>query len=700
MTLTVPKAGSVAGRAAAPRFENHSAGGDVAQLGRVMTSIGQRVEADILGRERQRLNVDMMKDLNDLRLEISQIGDPDQAATAWDTRAAELRKSYFESGDEDGTPRVSAKNSEAMGLAFDELSNRHSFSVGRQVIEGRHSQHRANLMKFEHEAVRQAEFAGPEMRSTYIGQYTDHIHNLVASGVVDAAAGQKMITDFSGSWDKAYAIGLVDTDPQSFLDMSSSGNLPGLDGELQARLRVQARSNIEQASSAADRALVAEKKKADKALADRFADIRDVVASGMQSADLDLLSTEEAKAHPDYAKTMASVSLAQEQPDLARMTPGQIDALIAGEKSRPVKKAHQTERLEELERLKSEFTRGYEQDPVAYAAQAGLYVPDLPDFDPSNPVAFARGLQARVQMAAEMEEEGYLKEGRFFSDAERDAIDELVDSDQDPKSRLALAKSVALALGSSTGMSASKISDDPTFSWSTSLLAQGAPERTAYDILAGQTKLDKNTVVAPNRNDAKVLFHEETDQIFNDLPGLTDQVLGSAIAIYAEGNPIDDSGEIDDKKFASAVQRALGGSEGVGGFDEITAIGDRHTIPLPARVDHKVLDKTLDQVRHSLKKNWDASRPKGSRWVDPNLSILEGASLTGAAPNLGDPKSERYAPDDIWDDLQLAPVWPDGQPADRYALYRVRNGHKIFVRDTDGNTFTMSLGRLIEGSAK
>ncbi|WP_422050138.1 hypothetical protein [Shimia sp.] len=700
MTLTVPKSRRGAGQVAAPRLENVSAGADIAQFGRALTGIGQRVEADILGRERQRLNVDMMKDLNDLRLEVSQIGDPDQAEAIWASRSGELRKSYFEGTNEDGSPRVSAQNAEALRLTFDELSNRHAFAVGRQVIQGRHAQHRANLMQFEHEAVRQAEFADPQMRSTFIGQYAELVQSQVESGVFDAAVGQQMVADFAGSWDKAYSISLVDTDPQAFLDMSSAGTLSGLDGELQSRLRVQARSNIDRAAAANDRAAEAARKTAEKATADRLTDIRDVLSAGMTSNDLAYLETDEAKNSPDYARTMATVSLAQEQPTLAQMAPAQIDALIAAEKSRPVQKKYQTERLGELERIKGEVSRGYEQDPVAYAARAGLYVPELPDFDPSDLVAFARGLQGRVQMAEEMEELGYVKEGRFFSDAEQDALSEVIDSARDPGDRLALAKSLALAFGSGTGANVGQVSDDPLFSWTANLISQGAPEATAMAILSGQTKIDQKSVVVPGRKDAAVLFHEETNGAFADLPGLTDQILGSAIALYAQENPADDAGEIDDDKFNSAIQRALGGSDGVGGLIEISSMGDDHHIPLPARLQHEVLEDTLDRVGSALRRNWDPRQPRGQRLLAPDLSGLQGASLSGLAPDLGDVESENFAPSDVWRDLQIAPLWPDGQPSDRYVLYRMRNGQPIFVKDTEGKTFTMSLNRLVEEMAE
>lgn len=712
--LIVPTAGSDGGRAAnvTPR-EAPQTGAMLAQLGQQMESVGLNLENDYLDRQAKRFQVDLTRDMNNLRLEVDQVGDPDAAEAMWMARSNELRQSFLQGQTEDGRPKVHKRNAERFGLAFDEMHNRFSTAVARQTLAGRQSQREATYIEYAHEATRAAATADPDTRAVLTAEGIDHIDSLVANNVIDAAEGARRKAALYGDIDNARAIEMVASDPVGFLQASDGEDFGGLSGDVLARYRVRAQANIDSEQAALLRAAGVEAKKRAKVTADRLADIRDVVGEGMQTTDMAWLASDEAKTAPDYAETMASISLSDDNPGMAQMTPAQFDALIAGEKARPVTFKYQTERYQRAAELKADAEAAWAKDEIAYAQEIGIYVPELPEFDPDNPVEFGRALQARVEHGQEMVDAGHISTGRALSDVERDALEVLAKPDQDPKSRLALVKSLALGYGDTARTHAEGINDDPVFGWAVSLTTQGVPDRTVRMILSGQTKLSNKTVSAPSRAQAIELFHEQTGNDFQDQPQLTNAVLGAALAIYAEENPIEDTGELDDEKFKQAIQIAMGATRGGdqklsrGGIMEIDGPVD-YQLPLPANMDHASVLAGLAAVRAELD---NTVRNRGGAGSDPtkygelvakgrSFGLLTGASLTGVAPDFGDPAESTYSPDGRWDDLQLEPLWPDGQPADRYVLFEIRNGRKVYLEGTDGNTFQLSLKQLIAGAAQ
>lgn len=712
MTLTVPKAGSTAGSAAQVRLEAPQGAGAMAQFGQVMAEVGRHVEDDQLRREAQRFTVDLTRDLNDLRLEVSQIGDPDQATATWDQRSTALRQSYMDGQTDSGRPRVSQKNSDRFGLTFDQLHNQHSFSLGRQAVAARHAEYQANTLTYRHEALTQMSAADEDQRAVLAGQYSTMLGDMEAANVINAAQRAQLELAFLNDAENARAIGMVANDPQAYLDADAAGKFDAMDAEARAQRRVQAQGNLDRAASATQRAIEADQTAEVKATGNRLGDMRDVLGAGMQSEDLTFLETPQAKSHEDYSETMAALALANEQPDLGRMTLEQIDTLIAAEKARPVAKKYQTERLEFLAGLKVKVEAGYEKDAIAYAAQAGLYVPDLPEFDPNDPKAYAEGLSARIEHGQYMQDQGYTKDVVVLSEAEQEQFEELVGSDQDPASRLTMVKAMAAAYGDEAGGQSAKLAGDPVFGLAAGLIAQGLPDKTARDILSGQTKLAQKTVANPSRSQAIELFHEKTEGLFRDQPHMTEAVLGAALAIYAEENPTEDPTELDGTKFNRAVQRAMGalpGDDGqlsVGGLQTIGEIGEDHLVPLPPRMPAQQVNDALERVGDQLGWHWKSDDPNYSGgpttggYIQPNVDLLASASLSDQVPDLGDPGGDDYNPKDIWNDLQLAPLWPDGRQADSYVLFRMRGGRPVYLQDTSGQTFVLSLGRLLKGAAQ
>lgn len=711
MTLTVPKASSNAGRAAHVRVEASQVGSSVAQFGQKMEAVGAALEDEQLSREVARFQTDLTGDMNNLRLEVMQMGDPDQAEAAWRDRTTFMRNSYLNGTTTDGRPRVSKKNAERFDLAFDELYNRNSFSLGKQTLGARHAQREATYLQYASEATKQGASADPDMLAVLIGQSDEQIDQLVANNVIDAAEGARRKIGIRSDISNARAIESVAGDPFGFLVAADRGDFGGLEADTLARYRVQASANIARTDAADIRAATSAQKTADKVIDEQLSTYRDIAPAGARaSLDWEFLNRADVKSRPEYPETMAAISLGNEQPDLAQLTPKQLDTLIATESGKKVAEKYQTERLKVLTDLREDAADDFGKDPIAAAQARKMDVPDLPDFDPENPIEFGRALNARADYGAEMHERGYTKTSRSMSNGEREAFEGHVKADRPPEDKLAAAKALVVGYGSQARSEAVGISGDPVFAWSVSLLGQGVPDKTARDILAGQTKLATKTVASPSRARAIEQFHDYTGDEFKDQPELTESVLGAALAIYAEENPVADTSEIDADLFGRAINRAMGGTIGrsgdisVGGLQEFS-VNDgifsdtTYKIPLPAGVAKQdVIDVmnafSVDENAPGVEFSKRTQRRHLGHVMMPANDRLLAASISGVAPMLGDDGAASL------DQMRLEPLWPDGQPADRYVLSTMRGGRQVYLKDTNGQIFQLSLKELVRSLDK
>lgn len=706
--LTVPVAGIEPGRAARAGQIVPDAGGDaLAEFGKTMAAVGNAVESDRLDRQLKRAQVDMTRDLNNLRLEAMQIGSPDEADRVWNEGKARIRNGFMQPG-VDGKLRIDAKNVERFDLLFDDLANRHEYSLGARGIELRNAERQATFMAYTHEAAQVYATGDDEVRSATLADLDAAVDEDVAAGRIDAAEGQKRKMEFRAQGDNARAIRMISDDPRGFqaaLDAGEFGNLP--EGT-RARYSVQATNAV----AAQDKAVATEVEKQararSKVLGDRLTEIRKIAGAGAQAVDEAFLTDPEVMAHPEYGETMAALSLRDEGKLIEQMSPRELREQIASEKSGSKSHAYQTERLTLLERTLADHEEGYAGDAVAYAQSNGLDVPPWPGADLSSPGRLADTLQARGEWARQQVAQGYVSDPVVMSDAERTQLSEVAGKTAHPDARLALSKELIAGLGADAAIiEAQAISNDPTFGWVTSLVGQGAPDSTARAILDGQSKIAQKTVTAPSRSDAIEIFHAVTDGEFRDLNDLTAGVLNSALAIYAHDMPDGDPGAIDEDKFEEAIQRALGASTDssgtltVGGLQTIDppGWGNEHSVPLPVNVPRRSVEAGMGAIADELSEGLrSVDRDGQGGAIGIPQRVLAGVSLTGALPDFGDPESDGYDPAGIWSQLRLEAYWPDGQPRDHYLLYRMRAGRKAYLQDINGQPFQMSLKQLVRAT--
>lgn len=712
--LTLPVAGVSPGRAAnrSTPVEPSQAGAALAGFGQLANQVATKLQDDLLDRELKRAQVDLTRDVNDLRLQVEQIGDPDAADQAWMQGVEALRARYTQP-DETGRAPVNKLNENNFGLMFDGLTNSVAFDIGRRNLGLRNAEREATWINYTQTAVNAAARANPETRSQIVANGFDQIDSLVAAGIIDAAEGERRRQGLVQEVDNARAIRMVADDPAGFISAAQSGDFAGLPGDAIARYEVQAQSRIE--TIAKQQATEAERIERERQaeIGDRLTDMRQIMAAGRDAVDEAFLMDPAAQAHPEYARTMAAKSLQLEGNLLTEMSTGQIDALIAAEKTRKLKEPWEAERLTLLEEWRDRHDDGYRKDPVGHQQSLGLSVIDLPEFDPANPAPFLRALDFRRRDAERLVAEGYTSDYRLFSDEERDGLNKLASVETDPATRVALAGALAQA-SPETADRVTSIIADPVFGHVSGYIGAGGTQATAEGILRGQRILSEKTVILPPERDRKSEAFNHLKGYFASQPVARDveaSVIAAADALYAtkmrQTGPADD---IDDAVYRQAVHEVLGGTGAYSGRDAKGGMQDYNDAPtpLPPGVGVRDIDTTVMELRRNLrglrtptylKSDTDAIalprfgagvtvRPVTRHTSEEARALgearLQAASLSGGLPVI----DGSLIDDDVLGEAQFRAMGPD-----RYQLIL----DDLPIQDGEtGRAYEFSLTRLLQ----
>lgn len=718
MTLTVPRAGVSAGRAPTLQVEENQTAGVVAEFGARIGQAGERILGDALDRQATRLQIDMTRALGEARLELEQEQDPDAIDAGWQSRSAELRKQFVEG---DGTAPVHPRLRERVGLAFDELANRHALALGGRAVEARQNQRRAQWLEYSTEVLAQSRTADPNTRQALLDQATRKVDEDLAAGhITPFEAAERKIT-LRDEAARTAARGLVDDNPQDFLARVEAGEFADMEADALEAYRVRAQGNIQQAEAQAARDAEAAEADRQKQIGDQLDLISDIAGKGgITAAETDFLASPDARNHPDYTRAMAAVQLRDEIPQLATMAPPELEALLRDERAKPRTARYQMERVAVLERLLDETRAGWSGDGVTYAAEKGFRVPELPAWDPSQPAGFEAGLRDRLGFASRAIAEGYTDRPPILSDTEIAQLRDAASVTADPSARAALARSLWRATGGRLAPVASLIEADPVFAHAAGLIGQTGSDTVAREMFRGQQKIAAGTVNVPSAADQNAVLFDVTGGILSDDPALG-QIKQAAIALYADAaagldpEQVREAGrwiENSDARaiFERSVQRALGatpdgsGRLRIGGVQELaTDRGNFGTVILPPGVHVNAAGQALDRTLRSLAGVTTAADgtalfpdPEGlfsGRAMPPlesRLAILSAASLSGAAPDLGDDPVLAFS------NTRLVLVGDDS-----YSLMFQRDdGGEDLVLQEDGRPYRFSLRRLIREAGR
>lgn len=699
MALTVPTAGSVAGRAAVVRLDAPDTGAVVAQFGAKMAEIGQQWQAEDRQRTAARAQLDITRDLGLARQEVEQIGDPAQIGTAWDAQVAAIREKYV-------TPDMDPQVRDQLDLTMRELGDRHGLALGNRVITLRQSQQQADWMGMQQQIAAEAVTADPETFQALLELGNAAIDQRVASGALDpaTAAGEKLALERQVYGGRADA--LLQNDPQALLDGIAAGQWNVL-GDGLAQVKTAAERAVAERAARATKDAEAAAKEQEAAIGKRLDEITAIVGKGGVAVDEAFLNDPAVKANPKYGEAAAAIALRNETPGIRTMTVAELDRQIATEKAKPRGFQYEMERLAVLESWRAEAEKKAATDPVGYMRDIGLTVPPLPDFDPANPQAYAQALAARVAREPVVQQQGYAAKGvqAIWSAAELAQVKAAADPKADPETRLALARSFAVQGEAAADRLASAVGADPVFRRATRIMGTLGDEGLASELMRGQARIQSKTVVMPTGPDQTRTFDAITGGAFDGNPAAKAELMAAAEALYADRAATIDAGDgtawADNSAavdaYTEAVQRVTGarqddtGSYTIGGLQEFNGA----TTYLPPGVSVDALTTGWDNITRKLDvpQGYDAD-PAAANITRLQGSAFAAASLVpGAVPDLGSD------PADILSEVQLRPVLTkDGRTTDVYELTYSINGRTITVPQagaSDGRAYRFKLPTLL-----
>lgn len=712
MTLTVPKAGTIAGRAADTasaigRIAGARAevAGDIAAFGNRMLQHGLQWKAEQRAMQVRRTELDIARDMGAARLEVEQIGDPAQIGPTWDAKVAEIKAKYIT---DDMDPEAAA----ALDLSLQGLGDKHTLALSEKTINLGRSQQEAQWIEMRQVITTEAAKADPTTFQAMIEMGEASIDERVAKGLIDPAAGAREKQALRTEVYSARAMTAIETDPAAALAAAEAGEFDALGAEGVAKLKLDAQGEIDRRTAAQAKADEA----AAKARADQIGTRLKAIAGGAEKGrvvvDEAYLSDPEVQAHPDYAKAKAMVELRKESPSLDVMTVAQLDAAIEAEKKRPITEPWENERLAVLQGMRDKKAAAYATDPKAAAAASGIPAPALPDFDPADPGAFADALAASVSHDSYLRQQGYTNRPAIFTTEEKAAVKPILDPKAEAGPKVALLEAILQGTGGNPGPVLAELEADPVVRRGLKVLGLTGDRELTKAMLRGGQKIAEETVIAPSARDQVLIFDELTGGVFDDMPAVKAEVMEAALALYGDSatglDPTDDPDTFAEA-YGTAVQRLLGaqpdqnGELTIGGLQEVA--GSLTVLPPGVAVrevedawekltDHLngvVYDPALSGAQamagadpSALREGFDAPVPEAA---DP-LRAFKAASLYGGVPDLGG------SPATFFEGLTLHRL---GE-SDVYEFRYESGGRSFTVPQTDGTAYRFRLKDLIRGA--
>lgn len=701
--LTVPVAPTRVGETAAILQPITSTASTYAKLGDVVHNVAMKIENDRLDRQMGRAQVDVEKDLGELRNEMEALGDPDEIDQVYAARVDEIRQRYLNGTNDKGRRLVDKRNEERFGLAFDSVANRHGLALGTKTVALRQSEKAATFANYDAVAANEAARTSGEGRDEIYQNYDAYVDKLVDDGIKNPEQGAALKLDFRSRTESAEAIGLIQSDPEGYLELAEAGAFNNLDPETLARNTNSARTQIAERDRAEATAVDKREREENAAWKKDLDGAVAAAAAGRYSPAIELLGNPEVlrRLPEEAAQLEAALALSGEGKNIGTMTPAELTAALEEEKKAPASRKWQLERQDLIEQTLKADKAGWARDPISYAREKGLpgFDVELPEFDPANPETFGEVLEQRVRLASELVEKGYVAKAPLpLTTDEIAGLKAMTVATEDPEMRAALAGTLATSIGPD-GMA--KLGLDQSFVFAGGLASEGrAGPKLLGEVMKGQTKLASKLVELPPLKERHEAIFDQVGSLFEGVPGGDGALAGvvsTADALYAQRTatqgPLDD---IDEAVYKQALHEALGGTgtwddtgSATGGVADIRG----KTTFMPAGIPHDMAESALDNLSYEVgrsEKNGGFRDPDApARAGERVLETFETMSLTGGVPQYG----ERALSGDEWEAAEIVAVGDD-----EYLIgYRSSDGTLRTATDsTSGQAFRFSMRRLIE----
>lgn len=696
MTLTVPRAGVVAGRAPQIQVEAPTTGADIAEFGQAMQRVGIGLERERNGRLLAQAKTGMMAGLNDLRLELENSGDPDLIDTGFPQRATALRDQLL--SDLPQSIRADAQ------IAFDDMAERNRFSLGRVAMELRHGQRRVALQDMQRTVVSGAAGADADLRAGLMEQFVQTVEENLQAGALNPEQAAKLIADTDASINTAEARRLLRDDPDALAQRLETGDIFGLDEEARQSWLTRARAEIDNRADALARAAERDQRQREQEVGAELAEATRILKSGRMPENLDALTGSEMHlAHANAEAFGQALMLYERRPDFLRAPPDIMRQMIAEEEARPISSAGENDILSTMRAALVEAEQAWTDDPITASVTKQLgNPPSLPD-DPAStpPGALAEALLQRSFYSESLlgndDLPGYLRSRddlRLFSNEERALFKQMADPSAPPSQRADLATAFALAFGDDAPEWLTEISTDPVFDFVGGMVAAGGDPRLARSIFEGQRAIDNQDVPLPARPQRRQAWFVEFQGLFDNEfeTGMRDAVIAAADALYAyraRGDASRTDGRISETAYMQAVHEVLGGTgehgrrSARGGVQQING----HATLLPPHVAGREVERAWNAVGRELAFGNLNVADLGDLDAETDR-IMRSLSATGSVPVFGGQVMDA----NTWANTGLRAIG-DG----RYALiYTHPTLGQTIAHDDQGQIFQLDLQALLE----
>lgn len=723
MSITIPEAGSVAGRSASVEIRQPDIGGFVAEVGSAVAQKMGQIKAQQRAVVYEKTQLDMTKETGLEYQRVSQLTDPVQRDAEWQGVEARLRDKYVNAKDENGQPIFTPEEADALGLSIQGLTTKHALAIGEGNIKLTQSQQTAAWLEAKTDIATTAATADPDTMAALIEFGEAAIDRRVQQGIILPDQGVTEKQAFRAEVANARATAALDQDPEAFIAAADQGIYKDLGPERVAQLKVTAQAEADRRKAAEASMTEAEAKKRTDAIGNRLDTIGELTVAGRKVADVDFVlnAPDEVKENPKYPRALARVKLGQEIPNLDLMTPAELDKLIAAEKDRTIVEDWENERLPALIELRDTKAAALATDPKAALADAGLPAPELPEFDPADTAGWSAALSESISFDAYQRDKGYSDQSAVFTKEQKAELKGILAPGAEAGPKVALMTAILNGAGGNASAVLADLEADPVSLRALKVLGATRDVGLTEGILRGQQKLEGKTVVPPSRKEQVLAFDAATGGAFDDAPAVKAEIMEAALALYADSAAGIDAettaseGWIADGQaytlYQQSLQRLLGaqpdrnGKLTVGGLQEVNG----GLAVLPVGVSVAQVESEWEAIGNRLSGGvWDTSRGEGE-WVyaapegfetdeaklqsspgdDARLAPFKAAGIYGGVPDLGSDPVAR------WDSLTLRRV---GE-SEIYELVYERNGRLVPVPEKGGDrAYRFRLKDLIRGA--
>ena len=717
MSLTVPRAGNIAGRSANVQVATPDTGAAFAEFGNVMTQVGNKLVSEAADREMARGKMQMMQGMQDLRLQVEQIGDPDQIEAAYASGTKALREQIVGG--------MMPRNHADAALLFDEVAFSHGAAIGGRVLDLQQSQQRATLDQTAQVVIAGAATNDPETQAAYLDQYTASLDALVAKGVLNPEQRAAKLSEVTGGSQSARMTRLLSDDPAALVTAIDKGELgAGMDGgqvqTFRARGVAQVESNAAAAATDATRALT-ERTLAGKEIITEGTKVWRAGKPFASEADIAAIKADPelaAALKPELDEYANAEDLFSFKPGFSRMSLEGKKRMRAEEAARPADKAYQANRLTAMDAEIAEHEAALKGDGDFYGfvATRGLApVQPLPDPSSGSVGDLSAALKSRARSATGLTVTGLsgtlpggaARPAPYFTPDERETWGALAAPTASPADRAKLAAVIAGTPGMDAERAAKELKADPMFTFVGGGMAAGdLSARVAKEAFEGVRVLEAQEVKMPPVTERRTKFFTDMPRLFDDgVDGFgADEsatmraALGTADAIYAyrmRGKQPEGGGTIDQDVYSQSLHEAMGGSgtfgagDATGGIATLSSYAGDYVTVLPKGVSADQITEAQDDIQARLYQAPSARNSGAAPVAAISEADWKGLSVDGSLPDIGGKLPDAAT----FRSLQLRPLG-----GDRYELIKpgIMSGSYAPITAAGGRPYVISLDAYLK----